>query len=1058
METECYSAFISYRHKEFDTNIAQKIQSFLEHYNIPPQIAKKTGYKHVKRIFRDSDELPTTISLPESLRNALDNSDFLIVICTPSTPDSSWVTEEIRYFADKHNWDKILPVLAYGEPIDSFPKILQEHSEEISRHEDGYFSTITSLPLAADVRGKNNNVIRKKIRREGLRLVSAILKCGYDELVQRHRQYKFRLLSMFAVALFIVLSSICFMLLRQNQRIRENYQAMQINQSYYLSDVSGDLLKSGDRLGAVQVAMAALPTENQERPYIADAELALSNALYAYENDNTLRADVAIKGKSQFEDIKLSNDGQYIVTYDVDGVFWCFNTKTGANIWEKELDLNDSVFTVYGFNFVDSENVVLVTGPKRIYALALSDGSVLWQYSSNADYCEDGGLSVSQDIYALYEHNDNHSLSVLLFETATGALLNSYNLYEGDRGVYTQPGIFSEDDCYYLGVFSTDLEQDTTTIVQVDIIKGQTSIIRKLQPKISAAIYEPKRNDIVLVTLKNENNSTIDDMVESQFSYSTIGVRVERIAQDSKKNTWVTNYNINNTVGWGKQSIKYCLTNGGSEPVFFCIVGRELCVMQSSDGQIIQESYLKTGIAGVFQTTDHLDWVFLALLDGTFDAFDPESGALLSQSGIQFNLDIATSCVDMQSGTFAVISPSRYEIVVFRFIGDEHAEEIMNIKGEISEIEYLNTEEKLLVFTDDVDSEISSKGFILDVVTQKVEDSFVIKKVAKFFGFLSQETSFVYQANDEKYYEFNWITGVNKTYPIPDRIDLALCDVVGHNGNYALLNVTSSNEGARTLHTAEFFIPKTKEFFAFDIPAENSDLLYSKDETWGENGYLAFRLEGEEHQNLYFFSTVTNQQYVVDALGQAENGYLTAMADTKDLYAEFDSDRYLRVYQIQNGECVVALPFETKAVNWLKFFQNDEKILCAYGDNKLMIINVKTNEIDADISLDYDCWYEEEDVIYFDHATNELFLSMDIYGGVIIDTELYSAKAYVNRNCMFFPEYQYLLALSSNAIEKYPIYSTEELLSWGKEISSQQPLSDGERVQLYIKPVITNPD
>ena len=48
----------------------------------------------VQRIFRDKDELPITSNLTETIENALEKSEFLIVICSPHTKESIWVRRE----------------------------------------------------------------------------------------------------------------------------------------------------------------------------------------------------------------------------------------------------------------------------------------------------------------------------------------------------------------------------------------------------------------------------------------------------------------------------------------------------------------------------------------------------------------------------------------------------------------------------------------------------------------------------------------------------------------------------------------------------------------------------------------------------------------------------------------------------------------------------------------------------------------------------------------------------------------------------------------------------
>lgn len=108
-----YAAFISYRHRPLDTAVATHLHRLIEHYRIPKDL-RRDGEKHVGRVFRDRDELPLSSDLTAELREALDHSKFLIVICTPDTPQSIWVDREIEYFLRGHDRDNVLAVLAAG--------------------------------------------------------------------------------------------------------------------------------------------------------------------------------------------------------------------------------------------------------------------------------------------------------------------------------------------------------------------------------------------------------------------------------------------------------------------------------------------------------------------------------------------------------------------------------------------------------------------------------------------------------------------------------------------------------------------------------------------------------------------------------------------------------------------------------------------------------------------------------------------------------------------------------------------------------------------------------
>ena len=80
-----YDAFISYRHTELDKYAAELLHRQLESFRLPGNIAKqrKDGRTRINRVFRDKDELPLTNNLEDPILQALQTSEFLIVICSP---------------------------------------------------------------------------------------------------------------------------------------------------------------------------------------------------------------------------------------------------------------------------------------------------------------------------------------------------------------------------------------------------------------------------------------------------------------------------------------------------------------------------------------------------------------------------------------------------------------------------------------------------------------------------------------------------------------------------------------------------------------------------------------------------------------------------------------------------------------------------------------------------------------------------------------------------------------------------------------------------------------
>ena len=176
-----YDAFISYRHSELDRFVTENLHKKLEAFRLPNSIIKQRGKdckKKIERVFRDRDELPLATNLADPITEALTNSEFLIVICSPRTPGSEWVAKEIDTFISMHGREHVLAVLVEGEPDESFPPQLLVDDERNNVE-----------PLAADVRGENRKQVRKKLKTEVVRLCAPRFRLN----VRMHRKWQKRL-------------------------------------------------------------------------------------------------------------------------------------------------------------------------------------------------------------------------------------------------------------------------------------------------------------------------------------------------------------------------------------------------------------------------------------------------------------------------------------------------------------------------------------------------------------------------------------------------------------------------------------------------------------------------------------------------------------------------------------------------------------------------------------------------------------------------------------------------------------------------------------------------
>ena len=299
-----YDAFISYRHAQLDSEVATSLHRKLERFKLPANLRKKFPKEkwRIRRVFRDQDELPLADNLSDPIEEAIKNSDYLIVICTPRLPQSKWCLREIELFKQLHGQDKILAILAEGEPEDSFPEAIC-YRDEVRLNENGeeVIERVDVEPLAADVRSESKSKRNKMLDDAVLRMTAPMYHLGYDDLKQRHREQKIRrIVTIMAIvaAFFFAFGMVCMALMmrineqkqvisEQKQELEKEYAESKMRYAESMSVVSETLLKEGRQKDALYALRSVMPDEyglgGYDPPYLVSTHYALQKALGTYE-------------------------------------------------------------------------------------------------------------------------------------------------------------------------------------------------------------------------------------------------------------------------------------------------------------------------------------------------------------------------------------------------------------------------------------------------------------------------------------------------------------------------------------------------------------------------------------------------------------------------------------------------------------------------------------------------------------------------------------------------------------------------------------------------------
>ena len=292
--TKEYFAFISYKRE--DEKWAKWLQQKLEHYQLPVNVRKENTAlpQTIRPIFKDTSELAAGV-LAEEIRNALENSKFLIVICSPRAAQSEWVGKEVQAFIDMGRSDKIIPFIIGGTPF-------SQNSEE-----ECFPSALLKLPKEQELLGVNINEMGRDAA--VVKVVAHMFGLKFDTLWQRYEreQKRRRWMLMGGVLLFALVSlAVGGWFVRQNGIIKDQKEQLQ-SQTVRLIE---DSIIMANHIRRIQTQNDSITRQNtlilQQKDSLAyqntqilqqrndlnrtNQQLQVSNQQLAEERDNVLRA------------------------------------------------------------------------------------------------------------------------------------------------------------------------------------------------------------------------------------------------------------------------------------------------------------------------------------------------------------------------------------------------------------------------------------------------------------------------------------------------------------------------------------------------------------------------------------------------------------------------------------------------------------------------------------------------------------------------------------------------------------------------------------------------
>lgn len=1083
-ESHRYEAFISYRHIESDIRVAKYIQNQLEGFRIPKELQRKAERSQLGKLFRDEDELPAGGSLTDRLIEALRDSRFLIVICSPQAVESQWVSREIEAFISLHGRNHVLAVLTDGDPETSYPEPL--HFTAVPDTPNGNHSAEL---IAADFRHFSGSLTREERRhtnREILRLAAPIIGCNLDDLAQRQKERHTRLITRAAIAAASIGIAFGGFALWQRSQIEQNYRAMQESQSEYLAKEAKDLYAEGKRMEAIQVAMAALPSsqEANDRAFTPAAQEALAEALNVYPSSPWLNMPsdwfplYAASDEAYLDSLCVSDQGLWFALPQSGEKIRIIDVQTGTTTSVVEppepQDDNAGSYLPASTLAANETSLFLSNGYREVTAFEASSGKQLW---STPKLGEKNGLTVIGDIskdgtrlFALSGTSESIT-SVIVLNAKSGDIISSTDI---------------EPLSWNRRSFSVNQDGSVATVsagnsLRIIDVTDSTSI--------SATSHEAEINSVnclganIIVASSPEPSEaysyeSASTIGSTQITSSATSATIEGIDKKTGRSSWQQN------ITWNSYRIEESdlpfnlpatitdvIPLSNDEGILSVSAGSQLIIFLASNGKNISREIFESPIVDA--------WTALKQAGPVYN--------VMTYQGIIHSVDLfqnqSQSMVGMNMGAigyghhFQVSGKSSKALFLVRPITEPNSLVTYSLTAHTDLPGYKGTNEFIggaMNSDRSLVAEFHSNGDKLGILDTK---SLVLSELSLTdlgISLSSLDSATVDFSRTDPNILFILDKGNEETHPAIWRIDISDGKVTDswptdgeqNEGLTAYSRILPERNGQITVS-----MPLTEACYILD--AKNLEVI---DKTWApplpspENNPLAGRTKdrliiGDSILTLSGNANAVtlshrNTDEKIDAFDEvmldedvASFGSSLAIAPDESMFALATSDGMLSTYDSENGKKLWDTPFNKTSTYHLEYDEDGNYLFAQDGSDLFSILDAKTGQVVsslqlADVSV-RDIQESSSDRLLFLHGSDSA--NTDVLTVVSREKDKLSKLATIPLACAVLPGEEAVLCSDATSTFTLPLYSLDELLAMGNEAIKGHELTEEQKRQYYLE-------
>jgi len=465
-----YYAFISYKRE--DEKWAKWLQNKLEHYKFPTNLNGRTDLpKNIRPTFRDVTDLKPGV-LAEEINNALRNSEWLIVVCSPRSAKSPWVCKEAQTFIDLGRADHIIPLVIEGNPFSN------DTSTEC------YPEALLNLTGSKELLAANINEMGRDAA--AIKVVARMFNLRFDALWQRYereKKRKTRLLFVILVAILAITFCVTAWIWNQNKLLKEKDWSLMEQKARLMAKRIDQMIENeeNDALGLLLLDILPSDIENPNRPLVPEAEATLrkywdiprdvtyrhtSRVNYACyspdgktivtaSDDATLKVWDVCSGTLLLESSKTEGLMQF-VSFSHDGSKIVSVSKNRVTIWDAKTceKIEDIEYDSQTAFFSPDDSQILLTNGKEINVRNANTAEPVMTipqdddngYFRSASYSHDGQRILAT--FRRFDLDNHNTCDIKVYDSQTGNLVLQIDGHDGYSDDYVNCTCFSHNGKY----------------------------------------------------------------------------------------------------------------------------------------------------------------------------------------------------------------------------------------------------------------------------------------------------------------------------------------------------------------------------------------------------------------------------------------------------------------------------------------------------------------------------------------------------------------------------------------------------------------------------------